>query len=177
MKIERAIQVCQEYHKKNSGRNTIESYSSKLTKLRAHLGKDRESGTIASVEILSCLAEITAGGNQQTKHGRKAFFNFINTNLDSGIQNPCDAPMLRKIYRPGKPIHWDVVEEEAIDEVIFRTTEIRNRLILELMARGGMTIGGVLKLTTRDVGDRKETIPGSKERQGCGSHLHPPQSY
>ncbi len=57
------------------------------------------------------------------------------TNLDPSIQNPCDAPMLRKICRPGKPIHWEVVEKETIDEIIFRTTKLRNRLMLELMAR------------------------------------------
>lgn len=80
MKLEQAIRIYQEYHTMNSGRNTIESYSSTLTKLRDHFGKDREPAAVASEEILSFLAEITAGGNQQTKHGRyshlKAFFNF-----------------------------------------------------------------------------------------------------
>jgi integrase len=32
---------------------------------------------------------------------------------------------------------------------------IRNRLILELMARGGMRIGEVLKLTSKDISDQK----------------------
>jgi integrase len=112
------------------------------------------------------LSKITEGGKQQTKHGRyshlKAFFNFIKTNLDPTIQNPCDAPMLRRLYRPGKPIHWDVVEKETIDEIIFRTTKLRNRLILELMARGGMRVGEVLKLTPRDVNDQKLTIQSPK---------------
>jgi integrase len=69
--------------------------------------------------------------------------------------------MLRKIYRPGKPIHWDV-EKETIDEIIFRTTKVRNRLILELMARGGMRIGEVLQLTPKDVSDHKLTIKSPK---------------
>lgn len=92
--------------------------------------------------VVSFLNKITEKGKQQAKHGRdshlKAFFNFIKTNLDPSIQNPCDAPMLRKIYRPGKPTHWEVVEKETVDETIFRTTKVRNRLVLELMARGGM---------------------------------------
>ena len=112
------------------------------------------------------MSKITEGGKQQTKHGRyshlKAFFNFIRTNLDPNILNPCDAPMLRRLYRPGKPIHWDVVEKETIDEIIFRTTKVRNRLILELMARGGMRIGEVLQFTPRDVNDQKLTIQGPK---------------
>jgi hypothetical protein len=68
------------------------------------------------------------------QHGRyshlKAFFNFIGTNLDPTIQNPCDAQMLRRRYRPRKPILWDAVEQETIDEIIFRMTKVRNRLIL-----------------------------------------------
>jgi integrase/recombinase XerD len=70
--------------------------------------------------------------------------------------------MLRKIYRPGKPTHWEVVEKETVDEIIFRTTKVRNRLILELMARGGMRIGEVLQLTPNDVGDHKLTIQAQK---------------
>jgi integrase len=66
------------------------------------------------------------------------------------------------IFRPGKPIHRDVVEKETIDEIIFRTTKVRNRLILELMARGGMRVGEVLKLTPRDVNDQKLVIQGPK---------------
>jgi len=38
----------------------------------------------------------------------------------------------------------------------------RNRLILELMARGGMRVGEVLKLRSRDVHDRKLTLRGPK---------------
>lgn len=97
------------------------------------------------------MSKIIEGGKQQTKHGRyfhlNAFFNFIRTNLDPAIQNLCHALMLRRLYRPGKPIHWNVVEKETIDEIIFRTTKTRNRLILEMMARGGMRVGEVLKLT------------------------------
>lgn len=70
--------------------------------------------------------------------------------------------MLRKLYRPDKPIHWDVVEKETVDEIIFRTTKVRNRLILELMARGGMRIGEVLKLTPKNVCDQKLTIQSPK---------------
>jgi integrase/recombinase XerD len=70
--------------------------------------------------------------------------------------------MLRRLYRPGKTIHRDIVEKETIDEIIFRTTKVRNRLILELMARGGMRVGEVLKLTPRDVNDQKLTIQRPK---------------
>ena len=140
-------------------KNTIESYSATLSKLRDHLGNSRQLDEINSEEILSFLNKITEGGKQQTKHGRyshlKAFFNFISVNIDSTLPNPCDTPMLRKLYRPGKPNHWNIVEKETIDEIIFRTTKVRNRLILELMARAGMRIEEVLKLTPENVNDQK----------------------
>jgi len=50
---------------------------------------------------------------------------------------------------------WDILEKEVVDEIIFKTENPRNRLMLELMARGGMRVGEVLKLTPRDVNDRK----------------------
>jgi integrase/recombinase XerD len=50
------------------------------------------------------------------------------------------------------------LEKEVVDEIIFRTTKSRNRLILEMMARGGMTIGEVLKLTRSDIEDTKLTL-------------------
>jgi integrase len=63
--------------------------------------------------------------------------------------------MLRQLFRATTPPYWDFIEKETIDEIIFRTTMIRNRLILELMARGGMRIGEVLELTHNDICDRK----------------------
>jgi integrase len=70
--------------------------------------------------------------------------------------------MLRKLYRPKVTIQWDILEKEIVDEIIFRTTNTRNRLMLELMARGGMRIGEVLKLRARDVQNRKLTIHDPK---------------
>ncbi len=54
-----------------------------------------------------------------------------------------------------------------IDEIIFKTTKARNRLILELMTRGGMKVGEVLKLTPRDVDDSKLTTQIPKSGKGA----------
>jgi integrase len=70
--------------------------------------------------------------------------------------------MLKKLYRPPGPIRWTILEKEVVDEIIFRTVKPRNRLILELMARGGMRIGEVLKLTPNDIEDRKLTLRAPK---------------
>ena len=56
----------------------------------------------------------------------------------------------------------DPIEKDTIDEVIFKTLKTRNRLMLELMARGGMRIGEVLKLTPNDIHERKLTIRDPK---------------
>ena len=63
--------------------------------------------------------------------------------------------MLRKLFRPKAVVHWEIIEKDTVDEIIFRTDNVRNRLILELMARGGMRVSEVLKLTPADVIDRK----------------------
>lgn len=54
------------------------------------------------------------------------------------------------------------MEKDVVDEIIFRTNSVRNRLILELMARGGMRIGEVLNLRAKDVDDRKLYISRPK---------------
>jgi hypothetical protein len=52
----------------------------------------------------------------------------------------CTTPMLRKLFRPAKITHWTILEKEVVDEIIFRTLKTRNRLLLELMARGRMGV-------------------------------------
>ena len=54
------------------------------------------------------------------------------------------------------------MEKEAVDEIIFRQVDIRDRIILELMARGGMRIGEVLKLTPNDMNHRKLMLKDPK---------------
>jgi integrase/recombinase XerD len=136
-----------------------------LGKFRDHF-LERELDSISSEEVLSFLTNLNDTCKQLTKHTRyaylKALFNFIRNNLDAQLQNPCDTPMLKKLFRPGKLAPWQIHEKEVIDEIIFRTTEVRNRLILELMARGGMRVGEVLKLTAMDVDDQKLIIRNPK---------------
>jgi integrase len=116
--------------------------------------------------VMDFLNQVTDGCKPQTKRIRfahlAAFFNFIKNNLISDFLSPCDSKMLRKLYRPKATIQWDILEKETVDEIIFRTTKARNRLMLELMACGGMRIGEVLKLRACDVQDRKLIIHDPK---------------
>ena len=63
--------------------------------------------------------------------------------------------MVRKQYRERIASKWKIIEKETVDEIILRTTKSRNRLLPELMARGGMRIGEVLELRLKDLQDRK----------------------
>ncbi len=49
-----------------------------------------------------------------------------------------------------------------LDEIIFRTMCARNRLMLELMARGGMRVDEVLNLTSADIRERTLAIKNPK---------------
>jgi integrase/recombinase XerD len=83
---------------------------------------------------LGFLNRISEGAKQQTKSirysGLSSFFNFIRINIDHGFQNPCDNPILRKMFRPKAVTSWDIIEKDVIDEIIFKTDKTRNRLIL-----------------------------------------------
>ena len=105
------------------------------------------------------MNQITEGSKPQTKRARftslLAFFNFAKNNLDPDFINPCDSPMLRKLFRTKVKTQFDILEKETVDEIIFRTNKMRDRLILELMARGAMRIGEVLKIVPNDIAERK----------------------
>ena len=59
-------------------------------------------------------------------------------------------------------IQWNILEKDTVDEIIFRTTNPRNRIMLELMSRAGMRISEVLKLTPTDTDGRKLTLRNPK---------------
>jgi len=105
------------------------------------------------------MNQLTEGRKPQTKRTRftslLAFMNFTKNNLDSDFTNPCDSPMLRKLFRSKIKTQFDILEKETVDEIIFRTDKPRDRLLLELMARGAMRIGEVLKIVPNDITERK----------------------
>ena len=70
--------------------------------------------------------------------------------------------MMKKIFKRPQANQWMIIDKETVDEIIFRTTDRRNRLILELMAQGGMRIGEVLKITPEDIQEGFLTIQNPK---------------
>jgi integrase/recombinase XerD len=165
MKISDAAKLFLAYHTSHSKENSVRAYTLILTQLLEEFGGENLEA-ITTERMLSFLSRITEGKKPQTKRTRYshvlAFFNFINNNLDPDFRNPCDTPMLKKLFRAKRTFHWDIIEKETIDEIIFRTSKPRNRLMLELMARGGMRISEVLKLTPSDINDRRLTLRDPK---------------
>ena len=146
-------------------KTTLKTYQSVLSKLTTQFG-ERDLNSLTPEEILSFLTQINQGTKQLTKRTRysqlTSFFNFITQNLDPSFRSPCDTPMLKKFYRCPGIVRWTILEKEVVDEVIFRTVKPRNRLILELMARGGMRISEVLQLISSDIEDRRLTLRSPK---------------
>jgi integrase/recombinase XerD len=165
MKLSQEAKLFLAYHTSHSKENSVRAYTLILTQLLEEFGGENLEA-ITTERMLSFLSRITEGKKPQTKRTRYshvlAFFNFINNNLDPDFRNPCDTPMLKKLFRAKRTFHWDIIEKETIDEIIFRTSKPRNRLMLELMARGGMRISEVLKLTPSDINDRRLTLRDPK---------------
>ena len=122
--------------------------------------------TVTSDEILTFLIENTEGQRQATKRFKytllKSFFNFLINTSTERLANPCDSPILKKTFRAAKGKQKATLEKDIVDEAIFKTDNPRNRLLLELMARGGMRVGEVLKLRAKDVNDRRLNLANPK---------------
>jgi len=165
MRVSEAAGLCLECQKSHSKENSVRAYRLVLSKFCEEFGGE-DLETMTTEKVLPFLNRITEGRKQQTKRSRNshllAFFNFIKNNLEQEFRNPCDIPMLKKLFRARPSYHWDIIEKETVDEVIFRTSKPRNRLILELMARGEMRISEVLKLTPSDVTERRLTLRDPK---------------
>ncbi len=70
--------------------------------------------------------------------------------------------ILRKTFKAAKGQAWTILDREVVDEIIFKTDNSRNRLLLELMARGGMRVGEVHKLKAKNVHGRKLILSDPK---------------
>jgi integrase len=165
MNVSQASKIWLEYHRAHSKHNTIRAYEFTISKFNQNFASLNLS-EVSTDDILDFMSKFTEGQKPQTKRIRfshlTAFFNFMRNNFDCDFKNPCDSPMLRKLFRPKANVHWDNIEKDTVDEIIFRTDNVRNRLMLELMARGGMRVSEVLKLTPSDIFDRKLILNETK---------------
>ncbi len=146
-------------------KNTIKTCEYVLHRFTARFAQ-RDLASISPEEVLEFLISLTKNNKQATKRNRysvrASFYNFsINTGFPT-LTNPCNSSVIRKIFKRPHAIQWNIVDKETVDEIIFRTTNQRNRLILELMARGGMRVGEVLNLKPADIQERSLAIQNPK---------------
>lgn len=151
--------------KQTPKKNTVKTCEYVLSKFSSQFGK-RDLASVSQEEVLNFLLRLTKDNKQATKRNRytvlSSFYNFsINSSLPA-LVNPCNASIMKKIFKRPQTSQWRIVDKETVDEIIFRTTDRRNRLILELMARGGMRIGEVLKITPDDIQEGFLTIQNPK---------------
>jgi len=125
----------------------------------------RRIDSITSEETFSFLAFLTGARKQSTRYSRcahlRAFFNHILDRYKLSFTNPCDSLIIKRVFRPPRIGIRTVIDRETIDEIIYTSMKIRDRLILELQARAGMR-GEVLKLTPNDIDGLKVTIRNPK---------------
>ncbi|MGD9262561.1 MAG: hypothetical protein PVG44_19115 [Desulfobacterales bacterium] len=90
----------------------MKNYDFLFTRFTDEFG-DRELDTITPDEILSFLTRLTEGTKQTTKRNRysclKAFFNYVQNSIDLELHNPCDTPILRKVFKNSRPQQWKIV--------------------------------------------------------------------
>lgn len=169
MIVERAVELYLEYLNGNTRPNTIRSFSFTLIKFKEKFS-GREMGAIKDGEIIEFIMAISPGCSSSTKSSRvssiRAFYNFIIEVADLDIVNPCMRPMVRKMFKTPRGSSPKLLDKDLIDEIIFRTTSERDRLILELMGRAGMRVGEVLGIRLQDVDFDSATITVAEPKSG-----------
>ena len=165
MKTSVALKTFRDYQTSNLRSNTAISYRYLLDNFEELFG-ERGLTSISSEEIFQFFEIITENNSKSTKRHPysqlKAFFNFIIMNYEPDLRNAVDTPLMRKVFRLPKPKHREVIPKELIDEVIFNSKSLRDRLILELQSRCGARIGEVLNIRVKDIDGRKITVHNPK---------------
>jgi integrase/recombinase XerD len=146
-------------------KNTLKTCEFVLSNFNDKFGH-RDLKSLKAEEVLSFLVSLTKNNTQATKRNRysvlTSFFNFTINTSQPDLMNPCSSAVIRKVFKRPQPNQWQIIDKDIVDEIIFRCLNIRDRLILELMARGGMRVGEVLKLRPQDIQDRKLIIQNPK---------------
>ena len=163
--IQQAIELFSQHQKSTVKKSTLKSYGKFLEQFRLRFS-EYEVVSVSADDIWKFLEECTASLNRSTRHLRyaqmKAFFNYVIEAADLNIKNPCNAGMLFKTFKNVCHRPRKILDKETVDEIIFKSQSVRDRLILELQARCGLRIGEVLNLIVSDVSGRKLLIQEPK---------------
>ncbi len=161
MTIKEAVGLFKYHLQGNFKERTIESYRLLLDKFNA-LYAGRKLEEVSPDEIFHFLETLSGNLSKATRRLRyaqlKAFYNFIIDRCSLNWRNPCNTTLLSKSFKAPKQHSRKILERETVDEMIYNTKQLRDRLILELQARCGLRIGELLKIKAADVSDRTITL-------------------
>ena len=147
MTTQEAIRLFNNYLQSNHKQRTIDSYDYLLIRFE-RIYAERALDSIGTDEIYTFLETLTQDLAKSTRRLRyaqlKAFYNFIIDRCSLNMKNPCNTSLLRKSYRTPKQVLRKILDRETVDEMIYNTKRLRDRLILELQARCGLRIGELL---------------------------------
>jgi integrase/recombinase XerD len=146
-------------------KSTLKSYGKFLDKIQERFS-DCAVISVSSENIGNFFEDCTVDLNRSTRHLRyaqvKAFFNYVIEAAHLNVKNPCNAAMLFKTFKNVYHRPRKILNKKTVDEIIFNSRNVRDRLILELQARCGLRIGEVLSLRASDVSGRKLLIQEPK---------------
>ena len=158
MTLRDAITLFGYQQRSNLRPRTVRSYQPLLQRFETEFG-ERSFDSIGSDEIFQFLETVTGNHSRSTRRLRyaqlKAFFNFLIDKCNLNMKNPCDAPLLSKAFKTPKQVARTILDREIVEELIYNTQTLRDRLILELQARCGLRIGEALKIKVSDAVDRR----------------------
>lgn len=172
------INFFRDHHVSTLKQSTQHSYNYMLTKLQKNFAM-QPLNAISATDISTFLESIVGKASKSTRRLKyaqvKAFFNYVIDECALDIKNPCAYSLLLKQFRMPKQMLKKILDKELVDELIYKTTSMRDRLILELQARCGLRVGEVLKLTVSDVSDRKLIIREPKSGKDAEIAFMPEQ--
>ncbi len=161
MTVRDAIQTFQISQKNIHRKRTKDSYRYLLEHLENYFADIHVEAITPDhiYQFLESLTEHLAKSTRRLRYAQlKAFFNFLINEKRHSMKNPCQDSVMIKAFKSPRMKQKDILSRESVDEMIYRSKKIRDRLILELQARCGMRIGEVLNLRASDITDRKLII-------------------
>ena len=115
-------------------KSTYRCYSVVMVKFCQMFGGHQLSELTAD-DIRDFLNQVTNRCKPQTKRIRyahlSAFFNFIQNNIDPDLPNPCDSPMMRKLFQSKVADRKLLLREPKSDrefEIVFIPQKVADRL-------------------------------------------------
>jgi len=178
MKASIALKIFRDYQRANLKPSTVKGYKYLIDNFEGLFG-EKDPRSINSEDTYHFLEIITENSSKSTKRHRysqlKAFFNFVISNYLPDLKNPLNTPFMRKMFPLPKPKQREVISKAIIDEVIFNSQSLRDRLILELQSRCGARIGEVLNIRVKDIDGRKVIVQDPKSGKETEAIFMPEQ--